>query len=354
MKALALILKKGVTFVAARLRRWSPGPVSGSLASIFRTRHQGVGPGASRATGRILLLVLLVAAGGALAQRRGWWRWGGGEGWRPEYETCKTAREAPEHSTGTPTWTNTPGFGHDVFTFVRVRRDRGTDCSPTAGYWWTDFPDSDLNLSFRLQQVTSLKTSPDGRVIRLTDPALFNYPWIYTVEPGGLSLRDDEVPILRKYLLNGGVLMLDDFWGKWQWDYMQRQMERVLPGRKFVDIPMDSPLFHCVFDLKGPLNKLQTPNIGQGIRSQYDGVTWERHPREGQGRWDRGGWEECINMHVRAIYDDKGRIMVIATHNCDNGDGWEREGESDYFFHQFSEKRAYPLAINIIFYLMTH
>src|SRR5437867_3541905 len=55
-----------------------------------------------------------------------------------------------------------------------------------------------------------------------------------------------------------------------------------------------------------------------------------------------------------ASLDEKGRIMVIAVHNCDNGDGWEREGEDDYFFHEFSEKRAYPLGINIIFYLLTH
>ena len=62
----------------------------------------------------------------------------------------------------------------------------------------------------------------------------------------------------------------------------------------------------------------------------------------------------CTEMHVRAIFDNNGRIMVIATHNTDNGDGWEREGEEDFFFHEFSEKRAYPLGINIIFYLMTH
>ncbi len=54
------------------------------------------------------------------------------------------------------------------------------------------------------------------------------------------------------------------------------------------------------------------------------------------------------------ILDDKGRIMVIATYNTDNGDGWEREAEDNYFFHEFSEKRAYPLAVNILFYLMTH
>ena len=109
------------------------------------------------------------------------------------------------------------------------------------------------------------------------------------------------------------------------------------------DLPMDHPLFHCVFDLKGPKNKLQTPNYRTGENSQYTGVTWEYHDGE-----------QCTEMHVRAILDDQGRIMIIATHNTDNGDGWEREGEYEYFFREFSEKRAYPLGINIIFYLMTH
>jgi len=58
-----------------------------------------------------------------------------------------------------------------------------------------------------------MKVSPDGRVLGLADPALFDYPWIYMVEPGSLLLRDEEVPILRRYLLNGGVLMADDFGG---------------------------------------------------------------------------------------------------------------------------------------------
>ena len=263
-------------------------------------------------------------------------------------ETVQTAREIASHSTGTPTWTNEAGFEQDVFTFVRIIRDSSPFDSPTAGSWITDFPDSDLNLSFRLQQLTSLKVDPDGRVMRLTNADLLNYPWIYMVEPGSLLLRVEEVFALRKYLLNGGVLMADDFWGEWQWESFRREISRVLPDREFVELPMDHPLFHCVFDLQVAKNELQTPNIRQGTENQYDGVTWERHPRKD------GGWEECTEMHVRAIFDDRGRIMVIAVHNCDNGDGWEREGEEDYFFHKFSEKRAYPLGINIIFYLMTH
>jgi hypothetical protein len=262
--------------------------------------------------------------------------------------TVKTAREIASHSTGTPEWSNAPGFERDVFTFVRIIRDRDQDGSPSAGSWITDFPDSDLNLSFRVQQMTSIKTDPNGRVLRLTDPELFRYPFIYMVEPGALSLRDEEVAILRRYLLNGGFLMVDDFWGEWQWEGMAEQMRRVFPERQFADLPLEHPIFHCVFELPLPLNKLQVPNERLGARSQYSGITWETHVQRD------GSMEECTEMHVRGLYDDKGRLMVLATHNTDNGDGWEREGENDWFFHEFSEKRAFPLAINIIFYVMTH
>jgi hypothetical protein len=301
------------------------------------------------------MVLLLVGGVGVLAQR-----WGGRRGWggddisSPIYteggfsvdpNTVRTAREIASHSSGTPTWTNDPAFAHDVFTFVRVIYPRNLDpnLSESAGHWITDFPDSDLNLSFRVQQATSMKTDPEGRVLKLNNPDLFDYPWIYMVEPGRLLLRDEEVGILKKYLLNGGVLMADDFWGELQWQGFAEQIKKVFPDRNFVDLDMTNELFHCVFDLKGPLNKLQTPSIHHILRTHSTEYTWEYHDGE-----------ECKEMHVRALYDDKGRIMVIATHNCDNGDSWEREGEDDFFFHEFSEKRGYPLGINIIFYLMTH
>lgn len=300
----------------------------------------------------LLLLVLVLSASIGYAQRRRRNAEGpifyteGGEA--VDVRTVKTAREIASHSTGTPEWTNPPEFSHDVFTFVRIIRDRDPFGSPSAGSWVTDFPDSDLNLSFRLQQMTSIKVDPDGRILRLTDPELFRYPFIYMVEPGALQLRDEEVPILRRYLLNGGFLMVDDFWGEWQWEGMAEQIKRVFPDRDFVELPMSHEIFHCVFDLGTEKNKLQTPNERLGARSKYTGVTWETHVQKD------GTYEECTEMHVRALFDDKGRIMILATHNCDNGDAWEREGEDDYFFHEFSEKRGFPLGINIIFYVMTH
>jgi hypothetical protein len=285
--------------------------------------------------------LLVCFAAGLFAQ--GFRYGGGGEGSLPENAPVRTAREVESHSTGTPNWTNAPAMERDVFTFVRVRYHRDPYGPRKAGYCFTDFPDSDLNLSYRLQQMTSLKVDPNGRVLSLTEPDLFDYPFIYMVEPGGLRLDDREVDALRKFLLNGGVLMADDFWGPLEWANFEKEIKRVLPEHSFEEIPMSHPLFHCVFDLGTNKNALQTPNYWAGERSQYTGITWEFHDGEA-----------CKEMHVRAIFDEKKQIMVIATHNTDNGDGWEREGEYEYFFHEFSEKRAYPLGVNIIYYLMTH
>lgn len=288
-----------------------------------------------------IVCLLLLAAQWALGQGRGRRR-GWGEGYGQNLESVRTAREVENHSTETPNWTNAAGFTPDTFTFARIRYSSGGRYGYGRGGWETDFPDSDLNLSYRLQQMTSLKVDPNGRVLNLEDKDLFDFPWIYMVEPGSLNFEESELPILRKYLLNGGFLMADDFWGEYQWTNFERQMKRVFPERQLVELPMDHPVFQMVFPLKGPKNKLQVPNVRTGIESQWSGITWEYHG------------EECIDVHIKAITDDKGRMMVIASHNTDNGDGWEREGESDYYFHRFSENIAFPMGINIIVYAMTH
>jgi hypothetical protein len=286
------------------------------------------------------LLLFLGLAGLVLAQRRFGRDGGGGYGFGGESyipETARTAREVESHSTGTPNWNNPRNFEKDVFTFTRVKRRSAYDGD--GGPWSTDAPDSDLNLSYRLQQMTSMRVDPNGRFLFLTDEDLSEYPFIYMVEPGSLYLSDDEIVALRKYLLNGGFLMLDDFWGEAAWRNVEQVMKRVLPELSFAELSLDHPLYHCVFEIKA---KGQVPNYGLGQMSQYDPEhrTWERY--------------DAKEVHHRAIVDTHGRMMVIATHNTDNGDGWEREGEYAYYFENFSEKIAYPLGINIIFYSMTH
>lgn len=258
-------------------------------------------------------------------------------------ETVRTARETAPHVMETPNWTNTAGFEKDVFTFTRIMfKSPG----PALMGWLNDYPDSDLNLSYRLQELTSMKVDPDGRVLKITDPELREYPFILAAKPGFMELKDEEVDALRKYLLNGGAFWADDFWGAREWDHFEAQMNRVLPGRHWEELPFEHRLFHCVFDLQGPMNKLQSPSI-HFWRRNYNPAD----PTTMVSTYRGEGSEE---MHVRVWLDDHKRIMVLAMHNCDNGDGWEREGENEDYFHLFSEKRAYPLAINALFYLMTH
>jgi hypothetical protein len=272
-----------------------------------------------------------------------------------------------------PTWQVDNEFRHDVFTFVRIHyvahygyrgrglgrgfgpgfgrggvgRDNlgrdGYDLNGRAmGSWAIDYPDADLNLSYRLHQLTSMEVNPDGLVLDLTDPELFNYPFTY-LNPGDpidIVFTDEEVRCLRKYLLNGGFLFVTDFWGMDEWEDVHSQMRRVFPDREPVELTIDHPIFHCVFDLK---KKPQIPSIQFWMRSPSREITWER--------WDRSDTKE---PHYMAYEDDKGRIVALITVNCDLSDGWEREGDNEAFFHEFSEKLGYPMGINMIFYAMTH
>lgn len=277
----------------------------------------------------VALLVLLAIATVAVAQRfrnrRGW-----------GYE------KPPADRGNVPQWDLDNGFAHDVFTFVRIEYDPGGRLRSWlggGGVWYIDYPDAELNLSFRLQQLTSMKVhpEPEHKHIRLTNPALFDYPFIYIVEPGDLMFTEEEVPLLRRYLLSGGFLMVDDFWGEAEWQNFYEEIKRVFPEREPVELDLEHPIFNCVFPIR---EKLQIPNVRDGTLYGPEGITWER--------------PDAKEVHYKAIFDDKGRMMVMICHNTDLGDGWEWEGSNEYYFREFSEKRAYPLGINIIFYAMTH
>ncbi|MBN8624758.1 MAG: DUF4159 domain-containing protein [Planctomycetes bacterium] len=234
---------------------------------------------------------------------------------------------------GTPTWAIDAEMPEEVFTFVRLRYDS----SHRGGAWATDYPDAELNLSYRLQQLTSMRSHPDGKVVDILDPTLFDHPFVYMIEPGDIVLSDDEAATLRKYLLRGGFLMVDDFWGDWEWENFHFAFKQVFPDRELQELPVEHPVFHCVYRLK---EKPQVPSIGMAHAGRDSGVTYER--------------ADAREPHYKACFDDKGRMMMIVCHNTDLGDGWEREGEDPWYFKEFSEKKSYPLGINILFYQFTH
>ncbi len=280
----------------------------------------------------LLLIAMLCSIAGLVAAQWERRRGPGGRGYQGQ-----TLNGSLPTRAGVPEWENDPEFAKDVFTFARIvyrsERWRGRG----GGGWATDWPASDLNFSFRLQQLTSLKVNPESKYFTLTDPQLFDHPFIYIVEPGSLAFDDAEVKALRRYLLNGGFLMVDDFWGEEEWYNFEYEFRRVFPNRPLTELPLSHPIFHCVYDLK---EKPQVPAIGIAQGGRGMGRTWER--------------DDAQTPHYKGVSDDDGRLMAIVCHNTDLGDGWEREGEDPWYFKEFSEKYAYPLGINIVVYAMTH
>jgi hypothetical protein len=276
----------------------------------------------------IVLAWLMIANASAQSRRFG----GFGGGWNNRGPA--TAGNYSLDRGAVPTWDRDPELPHDCFTWARIKYRSWTQRRSFT--WYTDYPDSDLNMSWRLHQLTAMKVEPDPAIVEITDPKLFDYPFLFMSGVGGLELDDEEAAILRKYTMNGGFIMVDDFHGHAEWDNFYRYIKKVFPDREPIDIELPHPIFHVVYDLK---EKYQVPNISLGRSYQ------------GSRTWEQPDWKE---VHYCAFYDDKGRMIVFIGHNTDLGDGWEEEATDPFYFQMFSEPRAYPIGLNVLFYAMTH
>ena len=211
-----------------------------------------------------------------------------------------------------------------------------------GGSWAADYPWADINLSIRLGELTKTTVShdqvgdPQPLIVRLTDPALFQCGFVMMTEVGTINISDEEAANLRKYLLKGGFLWADDFWGSYAWQWWANQIRKVLapPEYPIVDVPPDHPLYDVQFKIA---KTVQITNIGFWLGT---GTTSERGA-------------DSAEVHTRAILDKDGRIMVLMTHNTDFGDSWEREAEDPSFFYKFAAD-GYAFGINAVLYSMTH
>ena len=137
----------------------------------------------------------------------------------------------PTERGNVPQWHLTPGFEQDAFVFARLKYRSTMDRTSYA--WWTDYRDADLNLSYRLQQVTALRVDPEGRVIELDPRQLADHPFVFMSGVPAIVMDDREIRVLRDYLLNGGFLLVDDFWGERPWDHFHREvLRRLFPAAK--------------------------------------------------------------------------------------------------------------------------
>jgi hypothetical protein len=230
-----------------------------------------------------------------------------------------------------PEQTKLPGnSGDPEFTFVRMVY---TGLGPYGYYksWNTDWPKSDRQFVLGVRRLTNIRVAEQGKTITPTDPEIYRYPFLYSVECGHWNLTEPEVTGLREYLKRGGFLFCDDFWGSWEWENFQQNISRVLPDAAITDIPMSHPVFHSYYDISG---LVQIPNVGNAL---YSGQTHE---------------QDGYVPHCRGIVNDEGRLIVLINWNTDIGDAWEW-ADLPGFPAKYSTY-AYKIGINAIVYAMSH
>ena len=253
----------------------------------------------------VAILLVCVVAGAAASQRV---LFGGGDGPEAEFHLARM-----------------------VYSTFRGGGSRGFG----QPWWAIDYPYAEIHFLPALRRLTNLSVADDSRHIELTDDDIFQYPFLFVQQVGQGNWRptDDEAERLREYLNRGGFLMVDEFHGLRDWYVFQAAMEKVLPDRGIVEIPLGDPLMHTFFDLdKGT----QIP--GERHLARYRGGEVVAR-MEGPATW-------------LGIYDDRERLMVAINYDMDMGDAWEPADDSWYPGPMTA--LAYSFGVNYVIYAMTH
>ena len=273
---------------------------------------------------RAFVIAMALAATIASAQEQ----WGGYRGFGGR------SRFPPRYPTAT---SFDGGFNFCRLIYTSDRREEG------GSGWSTDYWDADINFSTRLGELTKTTISrqkdgtPNHLSVRIGDPLIFQCPFLSATDVGTATFTDEEAETLRTYLLKGGFLWVDDFWGPYAWDHWVSQISKVLSPAQFPirDLEVDHPIHRTLFEF----NQVpQIPAISFWRRS--GGETSERY-------------ELSAEPHLRGIADEHGRLMVVMTHNTDISDAWEREAEDPQFFFSFSPQ-GYAVGLDVVLYGMTH
>jgi uncharacterized protein DUF4159 len=169
-----------------------------------------------------------------------------------------------------------------VLTVGRLHYDGGGD--------WYANPSSLPNLLQAIRTRTSIRAAAEEKVVTLAGDDLWNVPYIYMTGHGNVHWSDADLHTLRRYLEQGGFLHIDDNYGM---DASIRgELARLYPDHPLVEVPLDHPIYHLVYDLPRGIPKIH----------EHDGK-----PAQGFG-----------------IFLD-GRLAVYYSYQSDLGDGWEDE-----------------------------
>lgn len=208
----------------------------------------------------------------------------------------------------------------------------GGDWKAGASSWTIDYPLGDRNFAKLLRRLTTVDVRSVEQPVDLDDgDDVFDWPFLVASNVGSWGLTDEQAGKLREYLLRGGFLLCDSFFGTQEWAGFEETLKRIFPDRPIVELPDDHPIFATVFDLK---ERRQVRNMrsmrGRGLGYRADGAI----------------------PHWRAILDDDGRAMVVITFNNDLGDSWQYADIPEY--PQEDSNLGIRLAVNFAVYDLTH
>jgi hypothetical protein len=220
---------------------------------------------------------------------------------------------------------------HPRARFGRFSYGRWSDWREGGTSWTQDYPRADRHFAQALRRLSRVHARSVEQPVNLDDgDDAFNYPWLTAGEMGDWNLTIPQTKALREYLLRGGFLLLDDFWGTEEWNRFMQSMGRVFPDRPIVEIDDKDAIFHVVYDLD---ERYQLPGqwaLARGSTYRNDGAT----------------------PHWRGIYDDHGRVMVAMTFNSDMGDSWEWADDPNY--PERYSALGIRIGVNYVIYSMTH
>jgi Domain of unknown function (DUF4159) len=219
----------------------------------------------------------------------------------------------------------------------------GGDWRQGGTAWAVDYPRGDRTFAALLSRLSSIGVRSVEQPVDLDDgDDAFYWPFLISGLVGAWDLSDGQAEKLREYLLRGGFLLCDSFYGTNEWDGFETSMKRVFPDRPIVELPDSHPIFHIVYDLT---EKPQVPTWQHldCVGSRGNGAELNCY----------GGYrDDGAEPHWRAILDDEGRVMVMIAHNNDIADGWQRADEPDY--PQVASTLAIQLGVNFAVYALTH
>ena len=212
------------------------------------------------------------------------------------------------------------------------RFGRGGNWLEGGTAWTVDYPKGDRTFAAILRRLTRIDVRSVEQPVNPDDgDDIYNWPYLHVALPGAWSLNQTQAAKIRDYLLRGGFMFCDSFFGTDEWAGFREGMDLILPGRPIEDLADGDPIFHTLYDLT------ERYQIGNFRTLMYRGL-----PYRADG--DKPYW--------RAIRDDKGRVMVAIAFNNDLGDAWHMADDPRYPGREAS--LGMRIGINNVVYAMSH